>query len=326
MIKLDIKDRKLVYYLSEDCRMSNTQLSKKIGLSKNAIQYRIERLKKEGILTQFACVVNLGKLNLTTADLLLKFNTDIYEQKEIIEYFRNYRFANWVTTLSGKWDILVEIVVKDIFHLQDCLTEIVGRFSKMLNRYELYIAGEILRVEHLIEDFYKDLKLQKQAIKPRIRGNYSLDKTDKNILYLLNQDASLAYLSIAQKLNMTIDVVRYRIKNMVKNGIILKFFSEFSMRKLGYTKYLYKLKLRNISKERADSLVNRIRHDTRISYSFFDITGFTVFLVCVFKDASEIDHLSRGLRRDYLDIIEEEDYLLIKEEILFNLFPKGLIG
>jgi hypothetical protein len=46
----------------------------------------------------------------------------------------------------------------------------------------------------------------------------------------------------------------------------------------------------------------------------------------VFKDASEIDHLSRGLRRDYLDIIEEEDYLLIKEEILFNLFPKGLIG
>jgi hypothetical protein len=98
------------------------------------------------------------------------------------------------------------------------------------------------------------------------------------------------------------------------------------MRELGYTKYLYKLELRNISKERTESIIKRLRHDTCVSYSFFDITGFTIFLVCVFKDASEIDHLSRSLRREYSDIIEEEDYLLIKEEILFNLFPKGLLS
>lgn len=78
---LDIKDRRLIYYLSQDARLTNTQLAKKIGLSKNAVQYRIERLKKEGVVKKFASIVNLSSLNLTTVDLLLKFNEDIYEKK-----------------------------------------------------------------------------------------------------------------------------------------------------------------------------------------------------------------------------------------------------
>ena len=50
MLKLDKKDKKLLYYLSKNARMSNTQLSNKIGLSKNSVKYRVERLLKEGII------------------------------------------------------------------------------------------------------------------------------------------------------------------------------------------------------------------------------------------------------------------------------------
>jgi DNA-binding Lrp family transcriptional regulator len=64
--KLDIKDRKLLYYLSEDSRLSYTQLAKKVALSKNAVKYRITRLKTMGVIKQFTSVINLGALRYYT--------------------------------------------------------------------------------------------------------------------------------------------------------------------------------------------------------------------------------------------------------------------
>jgi len=324
-MELDKKDRKLLYYLSQNCRQSDTQLSRKIHLSKNGVKYRKERLVKEGIITKFASVVNLGSLNLTTITLLLKFNDDIYENKEIIEYFRNHKLADWVITLSGQWDLFVEFVAKDFMSLYKIVDEIIERFSESLNSYQLFFSRDTLKVEHLIDDFYKDLKLEIPVQKERTKDVQEIDEIDKKILENLNQDSSLPYLQIAQKAELTIDIVRYRIKNLIKKGILIKFFSEVNLQKLGYTEYLYKIKLKNISKEKMSKVKKRIQTDNNITYAFVDATSFNIVFVCAFKDSSGIDHLSRSLRKEYKDIIEEQNYLIIKEQILFNLFPKGLL-
>lgn len=323
MIKLDKKDRKLLYYLSTDCRLSNTQLSKKIGLSKNAVQYRIDRLRKEGVITKFACVVNLGTLNYFTITLLLKFNEDIYEKKEIIEYFRNHGLADWVVSLSGQYDLFVELVVKDLTHLDKTINEITTRFNSTLSNYKMFFSMPV-RVEHLMHELYSDLNLKEPEIKERKLQSIILDEKDRKILAALNEDSSMPYLAIAKKLGMSIDIIRYRIKNMVKNGVILKFFSEVSLKKLGYTQYLYRMSLKNISTEKMEKLKSRLKTNNNITYAFYDIAGFNIIFVCAFKDAEGIDHLSRSMRKDFSDIIEEQEYLIIKEQILFNLFPKGV--
>ncbi|MBU0467346.1 MAG: AsnC family transcriptional regulator [Nanoarchaeota archaeon] len=41
MITLDTKDRKLLTLLDENARYSNSQLARKVGLSKPAIEYRL---------------------------------------------------------------------------------------------------------------------------------------------------------------------------------------------------------------------------------------------------------------------------------------------
>lgn len=325
MVKLDVKDKKLLYYLSQDCRQSDTQLSRKIQLSKNGVKYRKERLVKEGVITKFASVVNIGKLNLETIGLLLKFNEDIYEKKEIIEYFKNNNLVNWVVTLSGQWDLFVEVIIKDYRHSYKIINEIIERFSGVLNTYKTFFSMDILRVEHLIADFYKDLELEEPVLKKRGLEIYKIDKIDKSILHILNQDSSLPYLQIAQRLGVTIDVVRYRIRNMVGAGVIIKFFSDVSLSKLGYTKFLYTIKLKNISKDRVENIKKRIQVNSNITYAFFDIISLNLVFICAFKDISGIDHLSRSLRKEFKDIIEEQDYLIIKEDILFNLFPKGLL-
>lgn len=53
MIKVDLKDRKILYELDLDARQSLTQLGKKVGLKKDVISYRIKGLQDEGIIKNF---------------------------------------------------------------------------------------------------------------------------------------------------------------------------------------------------------------------------------------------------------------------------------
>ena len=46
-IKLDLKDRKILALLDENSRYTNSQIAKKVQLSKPAVEYRIQRLIKQ---------------------------------------------------------------------------------------------------------------------------------------------------------------------------------------------------------------------------------------------------------------------------------------
>ncbi len=324
MVKLDVKDKKLLYYLSENARLSDTQLAKKVQLSKNGVKYRIERLKKEGVIDKFTAVVNLGAFKHNTFSLMLKFNEDIYENKDILNYFKQHPFSNWVISLSGTWDIFAEFVCKDLEHLRSITTELVEHFGELLNSYQTHF-GNVLRVEHLVASFYKGLDLEEVPLHPRQYKEIELDKTDRRILNIITSNSSLPYLTIANKLKLTIDIVRYRIKNLMEKGVIIKFFPEINRALLGYTEYLCKITLKNISKEKLKIIKNQIKQNNSITYAFLDINNLNLIFVSEFQDPEEIDHLLRGLRKQYPNIIDKQEYYIVKEQIKFYLFPEGLL-
>jgi DNA-binding Lrp family transcriptional regulator len=322
---IDKKDLRLIYHLSDNARQSQTQLAKKVGLSKNAIKYRIERLKKTGVIKNFSATVNLGSLGLTTYTMLLRFNEDIYKDKSIINFFKEHGFVDWSASLSGQWDLFVEFVSRDYVHFENTISEIISFFGDKLNSYRVFFSRDTLRVEHLIHDLYSNLELPKFEHKMRNVNIDKIDKTDKQILNLLCEDSSLNFHEIATKLKLTLDIVRYRIKNLVNNQTVVKFSPEIMLDKLGYTEYLYIIKLNNSSSENIKLLKNKIQHNHNITYAFFDIASLSLIFVCAFKNAEGIDTLSRGLRGEFSNIIEHQEYNIIKEQISFNLFPKGLI-
>lgn len=327
MPKIDFKDKKLLYYLSTDARLSDSQLSQKIGLSKNAVKYRINRLQQEGIIQSFSTIVNIGAIGYETIDLFLKFNEDIYEHPEIIDYFKNHTFANWAITLSGKWDIYAEFVCqKSLDSFQELIQEITSHFGAQLNSYEVLISNEILRVEHLVADFYSDLKMEPLPLQKRTPKIYEIDATDAKILNALNEDSRQPLLALARKLNLTLDIVRYRVKNMLQKMVIIKFFPHLSLPKLGYTEYLYTLKIRPGEKDILIALKKKIQLNESITYAFFDIHSSSLVFTCAFKQPDEMDQFSRTLRKEFHQIIADEDYFLMKDLIVLNWLPKGIIG
>ena len=45
-VKLDLKDKKILTLFDENARLSNSQIAKRVGLSKPAVEYRLKRLEK----------------------------------------------------------------------------------------------------------------------------------------------------------------------------------------------------------------------------------------------------------------------------------------
>lgn len=326
MVKLDKKDLKLLYYLSRDARQSHTQLAKKVGLAKNSIKYRIDRLMKEGVIFRFTSLVNGNALGFFSYVVLFKFNQDPSKSTQIIDYLRNHKNTIWIASLTGQYDLLVEFEAKSIPHLTKTIYEVADNFGEELFNYKVLISHKTLRVEHLIRDLYEGLNLPAPGVEERTTETNKLDSTDLRILNEFNNDPVCNIIDLADKLSLAPDTVRYRLKNMFKNKTIIKVFPTINLKNLGYTEYLYILDLKNTTALKIEQLNTFLMKNNNITYAYYDSVSNSIVITCGFKNQEGIDELSRSIRNKFADILLNQEYYHIKEHLYFNLCPKGILA
>lgn len=113
---LDLVDRKIIEALVQDGRMSITDLSAKVGLSKTPCQARLNRLIQSGFITGFRAVLNPQKFSLdhiaftevklsdTREAALNEFNTAVRKIREIEECHM----------IAGSFDYLLKVRTSNI--------------------------------------------------------------------------------------------------------------------------------------------------------------------------------------------------------------------
>jgi DNA-binding Lrp family transcriptional regulator len=94
MKRLDLKDRKILYELDINSRQSFNELSKKVGLSKDSVIYRIKKLQDSGIIKHFHTVIDVGKLGFISFRLYLKLqNSTPQKEAEIIKFLKSQKIV-----------------------------------------------------------------------------------------------------------------------------------------------------------------------------------------------------------------------------------------
>lgn len=61
-VSLDEKDRKILAELDKNARTTDSEIAKRIRLSKQVVHYRIKNLMQREIVTSFYTAVDVGKL------------------------------------------------------------------------------------------------------------------------------------------------------------------------------------------------------------------------------------------------------------------------
>lgn len=80
-VPIDEIDRKIIAALNVDGRLSYTKLAEKIGLSRVAVQARVQQLMKDGVIERFTAVINPEKIGVHVSAF---FNVDV-EPKHLHE-------------------------------------------------------------------------------------------------------------------------------------------------------------------------------------------------------------------------------------------------
>ena len=120
MVDLILKDRKILYELDLNCRQSNTQIGKKVGLSRQVVEYRIKRMENEGVIQNYYTVIDTYKLGYTFYRYYINLQSISRKKKqEIIDHFVNYKKISTVATARGIYDLIVVFWVDDIAEFYD---------------------------------------------------------------------------------------------------------------------------------------------------------------------------------------------------------------
>ena len=137
-VDLDEKDIRLLVALEENARLPLSKLSKRVGLSRDAVKYRMDRLIKHKILLKFTTIVNPPNFGFThIASLFLQlWNLDIEKEDRFIKFLENHPNITYVAKVSGRWDYRIEITARNPGHYDEILTEIRRKFQDIIKDYD----------------------------------------------------------------------------------------------------------------------------------------------------------------------------------------------
>jgi len=318
-IKLDKKDRKILYYLDLDSRQTLSQLAKKVILSKQVIDYRIKNLVKKGVISQFYTVINISKLGYTHYKLYFKFqNVDLNKEKEISGYWINSKNAIWVVFCRGRWDLAVSLLAKDTDELGEIITEFTNKYSNFILEKNILITqfSPVFTKTYLTEE-----KEKKEFIYLGKIQNYELDETEKKILSILATNARIPILELMDKTNLTRDVINYRLKKLTKEGVISQYRVLVDLNKIGYKLYKIILRLQNLSLQKEKEFRDFVKYHAN-GVQFLKLLGnWDVELEFEVKDEEQLHQILSEIRNKFSDVIRDYDTLLIYKELKLNYFP-----
>jgi DNA-binding Lrp family transcriptional regulator len=125
-LRLDDIDHRIVARLLEDGRSSYAQVGAAVGLSAPAVKRRVDRLRRDGVITGYAAVVNPAALGWTTEAFVELFCTGRTSPKEIYASIRRHPEVVAAYTITGEANALVHLRANDIQALEQALERLRG--------------------------------------------------------------------------------------------------------------------------------------------------------------------------------------------------------
>ncbi|HUN17918.1 MAG TPA: Lrp/AsnC family transcriptional regulator [Saprospiraceae bacterium] len=114
--KLDKIDAKILELLQTNSKITNLELSKKIGLSPAPTLERVKKLESIGVIESYHAKVSPQKVNLTISTFVL-VNISWVKPKALESFIEKIQLIDEVTecyVITGDADVLLKVVCKDI--------------------------------------------------------------------------------------------------------------------------------------------------------------------------------------------------------------------
>ena len=318
-MNLNIKDKKLLYWLNQNSRVTNKELAKKIGLSEQAVGYKLKVLENDGIIKKYVTFVNTLALGYSHYKVLLRLqNTNPQKEREVIDYLVGNKDIRWVAACSGRWDINFSVMAKTS-------QEFIDIYRKIEYDFGDYISEKNISLLIRSPGFTKGYLLNQNSLKtleyePKIFGK-ELDLLDKKILKSISQSARKNIIEVAKEIGSTIDIVRYRLKKLESERLISGFTVQLDLQKMNLLRYSIYFSLHKMGEEIEKKMIGFARGHNNIIFILIMIGTYDISLELEVESYATLESIIKEFREVFSANIKDFEIILNTYEYKYDFWP-----
>jgi len=149
--KLDAKDKEIIKILEEEGRISILELAKRVKLSHETVRYRINKLKRKGIIEKFIVRINKKKLgyNINAVIMISTWNYTKDEWNMFLKHLMEHSNIVSVEKLTGNYDLKISFWAKDTEEFDMISHSIKTKFSKIIKDWETFVFTKLYKWKEL---------------------------------------------------------------------------------------------------------------------------------------------------------------------------------
>jgi len=307
-MKLDLKNNKILTELEMNARIPHSELGKKVRCSKQVIKYRIEELESEDTIQGYNAIIDLSKLGDTIYVIYLKLiKMSTQKEKTWMEEVQKHPNVLAVGKNAGYWDLTVVIRCKNNHELGTIQDKIM--FGKSTNIKDKLITSEI-ESTYLNMDLFSKSQGKAFSTNDKIE-RIEIDKIDHVILNKLSDNCRITLLDLSEKVKLSPNAVKGRIKNLEKKKIIIGYKTKINYNKFGYLHFRVFLHLNKFDNERYMEITSFLKNKGNIESVSKYIGYANMDFRCYSKSIEDFYKLMSEIKDKFLDNVIEIDSMPI---------------
>ncbi|NQV09538.1 Lrp/AsnC family transcriptional regulator [Candidatus Woesearchaeota archaeon] len=320
-VKLDLKDKKIIYELDVDSRQSASQLAKKVGVSKQGCTFKINNLVKKGIINSFVTVLNtplMGHLSFRMYFKLIDISPS--KETEFRNWLINHNLIPWVVGCEGLWDYIIVVFPKDFTEFESFSTELNNNWGNFVEKKDIALVTEAhhFRSGYLLE---KKVDIPPLTYAGQPKEVYKLDEIENKILAMLCENSRAELVQIGKQLNLPSKTVAYRIKKLREINLIEGYTLTVDYSKLGFERYKVFIRSKSMDQEREKSFIEWARMHPYCLYYSKSIASSDVELELIVKNSIHLREIVAEIRKNFNDVIRAYEVMKIYQEFKLNFIP-----
>jgi Lrp/AsnC family transcriptional regulator, leucine-responsive regulatory protein len=310
---MDLIDKKILCELDSDCRTPLSRIAKKLRIGRNIVDYRMKKMEDEGIIERYISTINLGLLGYKTYKIFFR----VYQsqnQEKFVNYLIKHNNVIHLVKTEGHFDYTISVATRSIKELDEIIGEIRSNFKELIKEHyiNIMVFTKIYKLSKLLLGKKENLIKSESYSEKEKESN--LDEKDKKILKELSQFANINIIDLARKTNLSLDVVKYRLKNL-KKEIIKVNRGIFNFSKLGYYHYVVMVKMDNPTKKDETDFDSWCLQKQNIIYYAKKIGEFDYEINAAITDINDLNSFLGELRNKFGDLIDSYE-LFINTKLL----------
>ncbi|MFC1696997.1 Lrp/AsnC family transcriptional regulator [Nanoarchaeota archaeon] len=266
--KLDKVDKKILFALDMDARAPITKIAKKTRLSREVVNYRIKNMEERGLIRGYYTAIDISKLGYIYTRIFLKFkNISEEKEKEIINFLKQKKNIAWLGDTEGwHFDLVAVVWIKNIKELSKLNDDIRFTFPNEFQDIKISMATELHHFNHKF--IYGKTNPSSFTIDTASSENerIELDKTDNKLLRLMSNNARIPLVELAEKLKLTPNSVKHRIKRLKQQGIIICFRPNIDLNLFDLRYFHIFLNVDQLDKKTEKELLTYLMFDNNVFY------------------------------------------------------------